>query len=138
MTWGEHYKETLRPIASNQLEQQERFDLFLNQYNNLRPHEALGMSSPSQLYVVSDTPYPEKLPEPEYPYDEAVAVVRRCGHVAVNGKSFYLSSALADQLVGFREIEDGRWLTSFMNLRLGVYDERERTFEVLTHETEEN
>jgi hypothetical protein len=44
---------------------------------------------------------------------------------------FFLSGVLADEHVGMREIDDGRWLVSFMQLDLGHYDERARRFEAI-------
>ena len=39
-------KETTRPPGSNSLQQQERFDAFVREFNAERPHEALEMKRP--------------------------------------------------------------------------------------------
>src|SRR5262252_3931497 len=50
--------ETTRPPRTNLLQQQERFDEFVEEFNNERPHEALAMKRPAQVYK----PSPRDLP----------------------------------------------------------------------------
>src|SRR5262249_1175098 len=59
--------ETTRPPASTFEAQQKLFDRFRHQFNNERPHEALGQKRPATVYVPSPRPYPETLPPIEYP-----------------------------------------------------------------------
>src|SRR2546430_17358654 len=49
--------ETTRPAAKNFLQQQERFDRFIECYNQERPHQGLGMKYPAELYTPSPPPY---------------------------------------------------------------------------------
>jgi hypothetical protein len=42
-------KETTRPPGANSLQQQERFDAFIHEFNTERPHEALEMKCPAEL-----------------------------------------------------------------------------------------
>ena len=124
-------QEATRPAAANHLQQQECFDRFQEQYNDQRPHEALGMKRPAEVYRVSMRSYPETLPEPEYPLHDDTRVVHECGHVRLwkRNQSCYLSSALAGQRVGLREEEGGRWLISFLHIDLGCYDVGRGRFE---------
>jgi hypothetical protein len=59
-------KEATRPACQNSLAQQARFDDFLKEFNSERPHEALGMKTPDEVYTPSLRPY-NGLPETEYP-----------------------------------------------------------------------
>ncbi len=119
-------KETARPAQRNMLCQQERFDAFREEFNNERPHEALGMKRPAEIYVPSSRRYPTKLPDLSYPaHDDAVAV-DRWGQIRIGRRKVHLSTALAGQRVGIREENDGRWLVSFVDLDLGHVD-RENT-----------
>ena len=111
--------ETTRPPRTNILQQQDTFDLFLDEFNHERPHEALGMKRPAQIYKPSPRKLPAVLPDPDYPQHDDILQVSRIGHVYFRRKQVYVSSALAFQYVGIREEEDGRWLVSFMNLDLG-------------------
>jgi len=124
-------RETTRPARRNLLQQQERFDEFVEEFNQERPHESLDMKRPAQIYVASPRPYPSKLPELTYPTHDDVRVVRRNGCLQLHGRrEVYLAKALCDQPVGLREEDDGRWLVTFASLDLGhVVD---RTFIPLT------
>lgn len=119
--------ETTRPAAATLLQQQERFDHFVELFNNERPHEALDQRPPATVYQASARKYPDKLPEPEYPLHDDVLLVSRCGHVRLPGtrrhdRNVFLSTALAGQLVGIREINERSWLVSFLSLDLGTVD----------------
>jgi transposase InsO family protein len=60
-------KETARPPAMNIIAQQERFDAFVAEFNTERPHEALAMACPADVYTASPRPY-QGLPDVEYPF----------------------------------------------------------------------
>jgi hypothetical protein len=44
-------KEATRPAGDNILQQQTKFDTFLEEFNKERPHAALNMQCPAQLYT---------------------------------------------------------------------------------------
>lgn len=122
--------ETTRPARQNSLQQQERFDAFRTEFNEERPHEALEMKRPTDVYRPSDRRLPTPLPEPKYPLHDDVLVVGRGGHIRLfRGRQVFLSYALVGQPVGLREQDDGRWLVTFMELDLGYYDARTGGFE---------
>jgi transposase InsO family protein len=124
--------ETTRPAGKHSLEQQERFDSFRREFNEQRPHEALGLKTPSEVYQSSTRHYPTPLPELAYPLHDDVLVVNRGGHIRLpRCRTVFLSYALANQPVGLREGTDGRWLVTFVNLDLGTYDPRAGAFEPL-------
>ncbi|HEY0801937.1 MAG TPA: integrase core domain-containing protein, partial [Steroidobacteraceae bacterium] len=50
-------KEATKPAAKNFLQQQGRFDEFIEYYNHERPHQALNMKYPGELYQPSPRPY---------------------------------------------------------------------------------
>jgi hypothetical protein len=59
-------REVTKPAAANFLQQQARFDDFLEVFNQQRPHEALGMKYPAEVYQPSLRPY-QGLPDLDYP-----------------------------------------------------------------------
>ena len=124
-------QEATRPAAENHLQQQECFDHFQEQYNDQRPHEALGMKRPAEVYRPSARSYPETLPEDDYPLHDDTRVVHECGHIRLwkRHQTCYLSSALAGQRVGVREEENDRWLISFRHVDLGHYEVEKGRFE---------
>jgi transposase InsO family protein len=121
--------ETTRPAAANALQQQERFDGFRVEFNEERPHEALGQKPPASVFVPSERRWTGELPELRYPLHDLTRPVGDNGTVCMRGHQYVLSQALAGELVGLRELDPGRWLVTFMSLDLGYLDEREKRFE---------
>jgi transposase InsO family protein len=121
-------QETTRPAKANLLQQQERFEDFIDEFNRVRPHEALAMQRPADRYRPSPRRY-DGLPEPEYPLHDDVRRVSQGALIKMpDGVPCYLTHALEGQLVGIREVADGRWLIAFADLDLGYYDERDKAF----------
>ena len=123
--------ETTRPAAATLLQQQDRFDRFVSEYNSERPHEALGQRPPATLYAASGRRFPDRLTEPDYPLHDMAASVSRCGHISfpvARSPSLYLSTALAGQKVGLREVDDSVFLVSFVSLDLGFFNLQTRSF----------
>ena len=118
--------EATKPAAFNFLQQQERFDHFIEVYNNERPHQALGGAYPGDIYTPSPRAY-EPPGEPEYPYHDRTKLVTRCGRICIGRRKINLSSVFAGQLVGIREVDDDIWQVSFLEYDLGYFDkERDR------------
>ena len=116
--------ETTKPAAFNFLQQQERFDDFIEVYNNERPHQALNGKYPGQLYTPSPRVY-HPPQEPEYPYHDRTVRVTQCGRICIGRRKINLSRAFANQTVGIREVADKIWLVSFMEYDLGFFDQDE-------------
>jgi putative transposase len=122
--------ETARPSRANLLQQQERFDDFVEEFNAARPHEALDMKRPREVYTPSARPFPAKLPEPTYHAFDDVLRVNRGGQVYIAGVGqVVLSTVLGGEHVGVREERDGRWLVTFCDLDLGYAGPGKRMFE---------
>lgn len=112
--------ETTRPARTNLLQQQERFDEWVDEFNQQRPHEALDMKTPSDVYTPSTRPHPTKLEELTYPTHDDVLRVSSIGLVHLTGRrQIYLAKALTGQTVGIRETTPDRWLVTFAQLDLG-------------------
>jgi putative transposase len=114
-------KEATRPAARNFLQQQAKFDDFMHCYNFERPHQALAMNYPAELYSTSPRPY-RRLTEPEYPFHDRTVTVTHCGRICIGKRKINLSHVFAGQAVGIREVEDKIWLVSFMHYDLGFFD----------------
>jgi transposase InsO family protein len=123
-------KETTRPPGMNSLQQQARFDHFVHEFNTERPHEALQMRPPAELYSSSSRPY-TGLPELHYPLHDRQYLVTACGRICMHRKKINLSTVLAGQKVGLKEVDEGIWLVSFMHYDLGYIDLEQRTLQPL-------
>lgn len=119
-------KEATRPPGMNVLQQQAKFDAFVQEFSAERPHQALAMKVPAELYSPSTRPY-HGLPELNYPFHDRDVVVTTCGRICMHRKKINLSTVLAGQTLGIKEVEDGIWLVSFMHYDLGYIDLEQRT-----------
>ncbi|QQO32988.1 IS481 family transposase [Bradyrhizobium diazoefficiens] len=123
-------KEATRPPGSNILQQQDRFDAFVHEFNTERPHEALDMKCPAELYAASPRHY-DGLPELSYPFHDRDVLVTACGRLCLHRKRINISSVLAGQKLGIKEVDDGIWLVSFMHYDLGYFDLEQKTLQPL-------
>lgn len=117
-------KEATKPASFNFLQQQERFDCFIEVYNNQRPHQALGGAYPGDLYTPSARVY-EPPPEPEYPFHDRTVRVTRCGRICIGKRKINLSQVFAGQILGIREVDDQIWIVTFLDYDLGFFDSKE-------------
>ena len=97
-------------------------------YNEVRPHEALGLAVPASRYRPSDRAYPELLPDLEYPAGDLVRKVQAKGEVSLLGRRVVLPKAFRGYPVGFRPTGDGRFDVYFATVHIALVD--------LTHHTE--
>jgi len=123
-------QEATRPPGMNSLQQQARFDAFVREFNAERPHEALAMQCPAEVYRPSPRPY-NGLPEIAYPMHDRDVLVTACGRICMHRKRVNISTVLAGQRVGIKEVDEGIWLVSFMHYDLGYIDLEQRTLQPL-------
>lgn len=123
-------KEATRPPGMNSLQQQAKFDAFLKEFNEERPHEALIMRMPDEVYKPSLRPY-RGLPELDYPFHDRDVLVTACGRICMYRKKINVSTVLAGQKLGIKEVDDGIWLISFMSYDLGYIDLEQRTLQTI-------
>jgi transposase InsO family protein len=123
-------KETTRPPGGNCLQQQARFDAFVSEFNAERPHEALAMKCPADVYSASPRPY-IGLPELTYPLHDRDLLVTACGRICMHRKRINVSTVLAGQRLGIKEVDDAIWLVSFMSYDLGFIDLEQKTLQPL-------
>jgi transposase InsO family protein len=119
------------PLGGPSLRHQQRaFDRFRCDYNQLRPHEALGQQPPEDFYAPSTL----HLPDPpwgrdfDYPEHFEVARVRRTGRMAWNGRTIFVSTVLRHRLLGLEWMPPGHWNVHFGSLPLGQLRRTGRRF----------
>ncbi|MGX9988290.1 IS481 family transposase [Rhizobium sp. Z1P35] len=123
-------KEATRPPGRTILQQQARFDDFIREFNEERPHEALNMRHPAEIYRPSDRLY-TGLPEIEYPFHDRDVLVTHCGRICMHRKKINISTVMAGQKLGIKEVDNGIWLVSFMHYDLGYIDLEQRTLQTI-------
>lgn len=118
---------TTRPAGRNLLQQQDRFDQFVEKFNEVRPHEALEDKTPASQYAPSTRVFSPD-PTPDYPLADLTVTVGPDGrfwmpkHVLGVGLRILTTSVLEGQTLALRELEDGTWLVRFAALDLGRID----------------
>jgi transposase InsO family protein len=123
-------REATRPPAMNSLQQQAKFDAFVQEFNTERPHQAIAMKCPAEVYSPSTRPY-QGLPELSYPFHDRDILVTTCGRICMHRKKINISTVLAGQSLGIKEVDEGIWLVSFMHYDLGYIDLEQRTLQPL-------
>lgn len=114
--------EAMRPAPANLAAQARRFSTFTRDYNEERPHEALGQRPPARFYQVSPRAIPARLPEPDYPAEVAVRRVRSNGEIKWRGELIFLCNSLIGEAVAIEEVEEGQWQVHFFDVPIGIID----------------
>lgn len=115
-------REATKPASANVLQQQARFDAFLDQFNRERPHQALDMRVPADLYTRSTRVY-RGLDELAYPFHDHTITVTHCGRICFKRQKVNLSTVFAGQNVGVTQVAERLWLVTFMTYDLGYFDD---------------
>ena len=116
--------QTARPPEADLRSQQKRFDAFRHEFNHDRPHEALQMKVPAELYRPSDRPYPKHLKSFIYPGHYEVRKVSSNGGVRWNARWLWVSQILGGLYIGFEEVDHQAWDVYFGPILLGRFFEK--------------
>ncbi len=105
--------------------QQRRFDAFRDDFNEVRPHEALGMKTPSACYSASPRPMPRKARIWEYPANYIVRRVSKNNGIRWQHRWVNISHTLAEEYIGFEPIDEQRYNVYFRDLLIGRFSEQD-------------
>jgi putative transposase len=119
-------QEATIPPASSLKGQQRKFDAFREEFNQERPHEAIDMKRPSELYRPSDRRWLKKIETYDYPGHFLVRRVSRGGTIRVFHNQPFVSNVLQEDYVGLEEVDDGVYDLYFCFYQIGRYDLREK------------
>jgi hypothetical protein len=111
-----------RRVDGDLVRHQAALDTWRWDYNHERPHEALGMRCPAQLYVPSSLRYvgtPDRL---EYPEGFLDRLVSTTGHISLDKVHLRISEALRGWNVGLKPQRENGYALYFANLCLGRID----------------
>ena len=113
---------------------QQGFDPFRRLYNEVRPHEALGMAVPASRYRVSERSYPEQLPPIEYEAADVVRRVQQGGRLSYGGREYRLPKAFYAEPVALRAMEqEGQMAVYYCKQRIAILDLRGGTARPVRH-----
>jgi transposase InsO family protein len=117
--------EATRPPGANLRCQRRKFDAFRKEFNEVRPHQALGQKTPDEVWRPSPRLYPKTTPKPEYPAHYEKRRVTSVGHIKFKNRLLFLSSNLLGETVALEEIDDGIWSIYYYDILIARLNERE-------------
>ena len=117
-------QELLKHTVINDIEDAERkLSAWREKYNNLRPHEALGMKRPAEVYEPSRRAYDETVKKYEYGGRYHVIKVNSWGYVRFDQWQIYLSETMIGQSIEFRPSLDGKtFVACYRNFKIAEFD----------------
>ena len=115
-------QEATIPPAASLRAQQGKFDRFREEFNQERPHEALGMKRPGEVYQSSSRTMPKRIERYEYPAHYLVRRVSRAGTIRVFHKQIFVSNTLHEDYVGLEEVDDGVYDLFYCFYHIGRYE----------------
>lgn len=116
-------QEATHPPKATLRAQARALEEFRHWHNHERPHQALGQQTPASIYVPSPRPWPGRIPSPDYPRHLEVRRVADNGEIRLRGYEIAIGKALAGELVGSEQSDDGVWSIRFYGHRLALFDE---------------
>jgi transposase InsO family protein len=116
--------ETAKPPRLSFPSQQRAFDRFQEEFNQVRPHEALDQAVPASLYRPSLRPFPKRVPELEYPSHFQVCKAYPNGVISFQSTQWIISSCLRNEWVGLEEVSTDCWKVYCGPLPIGILDLR--------------
>ena len=115
--------ECCRPASVNLLAQQQRFERWRNTFNHERPHEALKMRTPGEIYSPSNKRLDESIKQRIYSLGEETVKVNMSGSISLDGRATFVGEAFAGQEVALeRDAKSGLVLVRYANVKLGECD----------------
>ena len=127
-------QETASPPAANRRAQQQAFDRFRREYNQERPHESLGMQTPSAVYRRSERCYPARVPEPEYGSAFEVRRVHERGQFRWKCEHVFLSHTLRGESIGLLPVDERTYIVCFAAFPIARFDSHRRLIRPLHKE----
>lgn len=116
------------------LSQQETFDSFREVYNKERPHQAIKMKCPNDLYRKSSRTFNPIQDPLEYPHHDRTLQVRPNGSITLHGRTrLYIGDPFGGYNVGIKQIDEDIWKVSFMDYDLGFFNYSKPVIQISTN-----
>jgi len=125
--------QVTRPPKRSRTAQQRAFNHFRQEYNELRPHEALGQTPPAEHYERSARPYrPEE--DPDYPSHFEVRLVGPRGNSRFRHLTVQVGRPLTGEFIGIESVGEGSWTVWFGPVLLGsILETKGKQLEFFAH-----
>lgn len=101
---------------------QAALDAWVDEYNSVRPNEAIGMKTPDEVFSISERKYLGDYDEIEYPMGFQIRKVLRGGGITVNGMRISISYSLRGMNVGLKPNDNNTFDIYLADFLLGTLD----------------
>ena len=101
---------------------QAELDRWRDEFNTIRPHEALGMKTPVEFYHPSKRKYKVAPDLIEYPSDYQVRKVSAYGEIKIKGNNYFITTALRKYMLGLKMVNASQMAVYFASVFLGKVD----------------
>jgi putative transposase len=119
--------ETMQPPARTHRAQKQRTKRWIKTYNHERPHQALGMRVPAELYRKSTRKMPRTNKPWKYPKSWQSRLVKGKGMISLEGQGRYIGEAFERERIGLKRTESGHWKVYYGPHQLGKLSRQENT-----------
>lgn len=107
--------EVQKSVVMDLAQSQPALDAWREEFNRVRPHEALGMKTPAEVYMPSPRKY-ESFDELQYPEDFLARKVSSDGKIKINSLRIHVSTVFAGHYLGLKPMDENSlsvWLGEF-------------------------
>lgn len=109
-----------RPARTRRAQQRE-CDRWMVDFNDVRPHAALGGKTPAEVYRKSERRSLTPL-VPTYPPEWKTRRVSRVGNISMRDDAVFVSTALAGKIIGLQQESALRWRAHYFGVDLGTLE----------------
>jgi len=124
-------REIQGKIPGGIIANQQAIDLWVEEYNHVRPHEALGMRTPAELYQKSETEYCGTPDDLDYPITFMKRRINKHGFVKLHKTPIAVSSSLRGLTVGLQPTDDREYMLWLADFPLGTVSTETYCFSAL-------
>jgi hypothetical protein len=117
-------KELQGKINGDLRDHQKEFDRWWKEFNEVRPHEGLGMKRPKEVYKKSRRRWNGKEVEQEYTGNMKARMVNDRGFFNLRQRRIFMGNPFAGYYVGIKEMAGGKSEIWFNNFLMGELDEK--------------
>ena len=114
---------------------QAAFDKWRDEYNSIRPNEAINMKVPEDLYHPSPRKYDGDPDEIIYPSSFAVRHINKKGRLKFKGHEIFVTNALNGFSVGLEDISENDFRLWLAEFPLGTVHMNTDSFEFINEDT---
>lgn len=124
-------REIQGKIAGGVAANQRAIDAWVEEYNFVRPHESIGMMTPSEVYTKSDMLYEGTPDTIEYPTGFETRKINKHGYVKINKTLIQVSTALRGLTVGLQAQGEREFVLWLGDYPLGIVSTETFSFSCL-------